>query len=121
MTVRVDEHGLTVQAARPAVCYNITIGAGSVQSPAFQAKNPTPYPSDGTTILGNQNTNHIRVCATIGCWLAFGTNPTALYGGATSIFIAPLTPEYFWVYPGERIAVTQDSGGGILNVAELVS
>ena len=121
MTIKVDEHGLTVQASRPALCYNIATGAGSVQSPAFQTKNPTPYLSDGTTNVVNQNTNHIRVCASGACWVAFGVNPVAVVGGPTSILIPQGTPEYFWVYPGERIAVIQDSAAGVLNVAELVS
>jgi hypothetical protein len=30
-------------------------------------------------------------------------------------------PEYFWVYPGERVAVTQNSAAGSLNVAEMVA
>lgn len=121
MTIKVDEHGLTVQAARPALCYNIAVGAASVPSPAFQTKNPTPFFADGTVNAVNQNTNHIRVVSSTACWLAFGTAPVAAIGGATSILIPANVPEYFWVYPGEKIGVIQDSAGGTLNVAELVS
>lgn len=121
MTIKVDEHGLTVQASRPALAYVLAFTGVNLQSPTFAVKPPTPYLSDGTTNLNNQNTNHIRLVSTVPCWIAFGTNPTAAVGGPGCIMLAPLVPEYFWVYPGERIAVVQDTAGGVLNVAELVS
>ena len=30
-------------------------------------------------------------------------------------------PEYFWVYPGERVAVVQNAAAGSLNIAEMVA
>jgi hypothetical protein len=101
---------------------NITIGAASTPGIPFQAGPPTnSYNPDGTvSTSGPNNTTHIRVVATANCWIAFGANPTAAIATA-SILIPAYTPEYFWVVHGERIAVIQDSAGGLLNVAELAN
>jgi hypothetical protein len=121
MTIHKDQHGSDVQAARPALSQNVAIGAASAQSALFQAGGPTNvYNPDGTVSTSQpNNTTHIRVCATVNCWIAFGTNPTAVVAASPSILIVAYTPEYFWVNHGERIAVIQDSSGGTLNVAEL--
>jgi hypothetical protein len=123
MTIRVDQHGLTVQASRPALVQNIAFGAASAQSAAFQMGSTTPLaPSDGTAFPNPvNNTTHIRVCSNTACWISFGNTPTAIAGGVGSILIPAYTPEYFWVFRGERIAVIQDSAAGSLNVAELAN
>lgn len=125
MTIKVDQHGLTVQASRPATTQTLTIGAASAQSAAF-ATLPVmgAYRSDGTPIGGStdataNNTTHIRVVSNANCWIAFGPNPTAAVNTSPSIYIPAATPEYFWVLPGERVAVVQDSSAGFLNIAEL--
>ena len=122
MTIKVDQHGLPVQASRPAVSQNVTIGASSTQSAVFQTGPITnTYNPDGTlnTNMPN-NTTHIRVIANSNCWVAFGANPTAT-AGAGSILLSAYTPEYFWVQRGERVAVIQDTAAGTLNVAELAN
>ena len=120
MTIHNDQHGLPVQAARPALSQNITFTGASQQSAPFQSgQNYNVYNPDGTISTQPNNTQHIRVVANAACWISFGSNPTAASGGAASIYIPAFTPEYFWVNKGERIAVVQDAAGGNINIAEL--
>ncbi len=123
MVVRSDRFGGLVQACRPALCYNVAIGGGTLQSPLFQAiQTGAGGASAGSGVVATpQHTTHIRVVATAGCWIALGANPTAAVGGATSFYLPANTPEYFWVVPGERLAVIQDTAAGSLNVAELAN
>lgn len=122
MTVKVDQHGLIVQASRPYSAQNVAIGAASAQSATFSTGPLTnTYTPAGTPIPLQNNTTHIRVVATSACWIAFGANPVAASGGAGSIYLPAFTPEYFWVVPGERLAVIQDTASGNLNIGELVS
>jgi hypothetical protein len=106
MAIQRDQYGNAVQAAHPASSQTLTIGSGSIQSAPWQSSNSTTY---------------VRVVATGGCWLAFGTNPTAAASGATSIYLPAGVPEYFWVSYGEKIAVIQDTGAGLLNIGELTA
>ena len=119
MTIRGDSFGWNVQASRPAVCYNVAISGSSTLSPNFQTTT-TPGPI-GSGVRTPQNTTHIRLVATSACWVAFGAAPTAAPGNATSFYLPGNTPEYFWVVPGERLAVVQDSASGSLNVGELAN
>jgi hypothetical protein len=121
MTIKQDQHGLTVQAARPAFAWNVPVGAGSLQSAPFQSGNPmNTYNPDGTVSMTTaNNTTHIRLVSNTACWVAFGTNPIAIAAGALSIYLPAYTPEYFYVNRGERIAVIQDVSNGNLNIAEL--
>lgn len=124
MTIKLDEHGWPVQASRPAFVQNITVGAGSVQSAAFQTGSLiNVYTPTGTVdTSGQNNTTHIRVISTTNCWIAFGANPIAAAGtGSAAILIPAYTPEYFWVVHGEKLAVIQDAAAGTLNVAELAN
>ncbi len=125
MTVKTDQHGLTVQAARPALSQTIAIGGGSVQSAPFSTYSPqgsyADGPVKGVPITVPNNTLHVRVVATADCWIAFGQNPVALAASPVSILLPAGIPEYFWVYPGERIAVVQNIAGGSLNIAEMVA
>lgn len=121
MTIKADRHGFAVQAARPALSQTVTVGSSSTQSNAFSvAKNQGVYNEDGTPVTTN-NTLHIRVCATTDVWIAFGDDPTAASATTPSIFLPSGVPEYFWVFPGEKLAVIQDSAAGKLSIAELVS
>ena len=78
---------------------NVTIGAASAQSAAF----------------GSQ-TFDIRLVSTVASHVRIGSNPTAV---AADTLLPANVPEYFHVYPGEKVAVIQDSAGGTLNVTEL--
>lgn len=123
MTLKVDVHGQLVQASRPALSQTIAIGAASTQSAPFSSNTVTvgTYNPDGSPVGVTNNTTHIRLVATSACWVAFGANPVAAASGATSIYLPAFTPEYFWVNKGERIAVIQDAGSGLLNIGELVA
>lgn len=125
MTIKVDEHGLTVQASRPALSQTLTVGSGSVQSAPFSTGPTNTYsgapPTYGQPVTQPNNTTHIRVVSTADCWIAFGANPTAVAGQSPSILIPAGVPEYFWVQPGEKLAVIQSSGAGTLNIGELVA
>jgi|SRR5215831_9734727 len=122
MTIKNDQHGLPVQASRPALCQNITTSGASQQSAAFQSGPITNvYNADGTLQTEPNNTTHIRVVAAQTCWISFGTNPTAAVGGTASILLPAGIPEYFYVNRGEKLAVIQDSAAGTLNIAELAN
>ena len=122
MTIKVDQQGLTVQAARPFSSQTLAIGAASVPSAALSTGPTETYRQDRTGPQATpNNTNHVRLVATSNCWVAFGAAPVAVASGAGSIYLPAFTPEYFWVYPGEKIAVIQDAGAGNLNIAELVN
>lgn len=69
----------------PGVNQQVAIGAGSVQSAAF-----------------NATTKFIRLSADAPCRVEFGASPTA---AATSRRIAANFPEYFGVSPGMKVAV----------------
>jgi hypothetical protein len=124
MTIKVDQQGLTVQASRPALSQTLAIGAGSIQSAAFSIGPTNTYaqgPVAGVPINTPNNTTHVRIVGTSDSWIAFGANPTAAVGGVGSILLPAGVPEYFWVYPGERVAVIQNAAAGSLNVAEMVA
>jgi len=119
MTIKLDQHGQPVQAARPALVQNVAFSGTSAQSAAFQTGPTTPLvPSDGSSWVVPNNTTHIRVVSNAACWIAFGSNPTAAVATG-AILIPAYTPEYFWVVRGEKLAVIQDSASGSLNIAEL--
>jgi hypothetical protein len=120
MTIKVDEHGLTVQASRPALSQTLAVGAGNIASAAFSVGSPNTYNADGTPVSKN-NTTHIRLVSTTGCWVVFATTPVAVAQAVNAIYLPPFTPEYFWVLPGEKVGVIQDAASGILNIAELVA
>ena len=123
MTIKSDQHGYEVQAARPALSQNVVIGAGSLQSLAFSTGPVGAYSVGsadyGAPIVVPNNTSHVRLVATSDCYIAFGANPTAVVGA--SMLITAGTPEYFWVAPGEKLAVIQSSAGGILNITECMA
>jgi hypothetical protein len=37
------------------------------------------------------------------------------------MLLVAMTPEYFWVSPGEKLAVIQSSAAGTLNITECVA
>jgi hypothetical protein len=122
MTVRNDRHGNTVQAARPYTSQSVAVGAASVLSTAFATNLDRPQREQygGAQFAGTVNqTAHVRVVATVPCWIAFGTGAVAVVRAANSVYLPAGLPEYFWVVPGEQIAVIQDSGGGFLYISEM--
>jgi len=128
MTLRNDGHGQAVQAARPYSSQTVAIGAASVACNAFQTAVPGRYTAMagsgvavGTPFTAPNNTRHVRLVATSDCWISFGLTPVAVVGASSSILLPAGIPEYFWVMPGERIAVIQASGGGSLNIAEMMA
>jgi hypothetical protein len=76
---------LPVAAMPPLATQNVAIGAGSVQSSAFNAA-----------------TKMVAVHADAICSVEFGANPTAT---ANSRRLAANSTEYFEVFPGHKIAV----------------
>lgn len=91
--------------ARPQVGIagqNLTIGAASVQSAAFNAQ-----------------TYMVRISATGNCHVAIGVNPVAV---ATDMLVKASDPPWVVkVAPGEKIAVISDgtpSGSPVLNISE---
>jgi hypothetical protein len=123
MTIKSDQHGFEVQAARPALSQNVVIGVGSLQSLAFSTGPVGGYSTAsanyGSTLVTPNNTSHVRLVATSDCYIAFGANPTAVAGAG--MLITASTPEYFWVAPGEKLAVIQVAAGGILNITECMA
>lgn len=93
--------GNSYQAIRPGGTQEVAFTGTSAQSSAFGAK-----------------TGLIRVFATKDCWLNFGANPTATASAGTSVFLPATTIEWFYVTPGEKVAVIQDSDGGDLHIVE---
>lgn len=122
MTVKRDRYGNTIQAARPGICQNVAIGAASVASAPFTQGSIGNY-GDGSAAGGSgapvtpATTQHIRVVATVDCFIALGASPIAT---VNSPFLPASSVEYFWVMPGEQIAVLQSTSTGTLNVSECV-
>lgn len=124
MTIKSDQHGMEVQAARPALSQSVAIGAGSLQSAAFSTGPVGVYnvgtvvgvPVAGVPVLTPNNTSHVRLVATSDCYVVFGANPVA--AAATGMLLVAMTPEYFWVVPGEKLAVIQLAAAGTLNITE---
>lgn len=95
MSIRKDDNGNVMQVGRLGTSQNITITGTSQQSAAFTT--PGVFAA--------------RVVATAECRIAIGANPTAT---TTSTVLPAGVPEYFSVYPGEKLAVIGTSGA--LNV-----
>jgi hypothetical protein len=125
VTIKSDQHGFEVQAGRPALSQTIAIGGGNVVSAPFSTYSPqgsySAGPVAGVPITQPNNTLHIRLVATADCWVAFGPTPVALASSPASILLPAGVPEYFWVFPGERVGVVQNIAGGLLNIAEMVA
>ncbi len=121
MTTRNDGHGNSVQAGRPYSSQTVAIGGSSVACNAFQTATPGRFTTAGTPFTAPNNTRHVRLVATSDCWVSFGTAPVAVVGASSAILLPAGIPEYFWVMPGERIAVIQATAAGSLNIAEMAA
>lgn len=80
----------------------ITVNGTSAQSGAFGAY-----------------THDVRVVSTTNCHIAFGSDPTAAATDDNGIYLPAGVVEYFHVTPGQKLAVIQDTGAGVLCVAEM--
>ncbi len=99
MTILVsDSNGRSVPAVRPGATQNVAIGSSSVQSTALGA-----------------STTLVRALATVDCWLAFGSNPTATTSGY--LLVAGME-NFIPVTAGSKIAVIRASVDGTLNIVE---
>ena len=121
MTIREDKYGNAVQASRPGVSQSLAVGAASVSSTTFAAGNQVTNrrQDTGAVVTPSTLTQHVRLIATVPCWVSFGTAPVAAVRAGGSMFIPAGLPEYFWVRRGERIAVIQDATAGFLYITEL--
>src|SRR5262245_4081815 len=122
MTVRRDRYGGVVQASRPERTTSLAVGAASQLAPTFANNRrvvSAPKQDDGTTYTPLVQTTHVRIVSTVACWLAFGTSPVAAVRSVGSMFLPASLPEYFWVKPGEQVAVIQDNVGGFCYITEL--
>lgn len=95
-----DPNGHVVQAAQIGTLHSVAVGAVSQQSNLF------------TT-----NTNLIRVCSTVDCFVAFGVSAVATSG---SMYLPAGAVEYFAVNPGGRIAVLRAFVDGAISLAECI-
>ena len=88
---------LTLQAEQV-----VAVGGSSVQSAVVQA-----------------NTNRVTLSSTTGCWVAFGTSPTAS-AAAGSIYVPPnvVMPPIAVASGSTKIAVIQASAAGTLSIIE---
>jgi len=64
----------------------------------------------------SSTTRIVRLCPTMDCRVAFGTDPTAT---ATSMFIPGLSEVYVEVVGGTKIAAIKESTAGKLNIVEM--
>lgn len=98
---------LAPNIAQAASCYireYTAIGGTSVQVAAEPGVDQTPVTLTGSTApsAAFQTTTHVvRLFCGAGASFVFGATPTATTSGAP---LAALTPEYFWVVPGQKVA-----------------
>lgn len=89
-----DSSSAPVQALKLSTPQQVAIGGASVQSTAIGA-------------------NWVRLCATVACRIAIGSNPTAVAAGT---YLPANVPEYFQCYPTDLVAVIQETGAGNLSI-----
>jgi hypothetical protein len=87
------------QCISPGTSYSVAVGAVSAQG---------NLPQEGVTI--------VRLFSTVDCFIAFGTNPTAVAG--SSMFLPGGIVEYFEIRSNEKFAVIQNGSTGTLYVTE---
>ncbi len=76
------------QCISPGTSQALAVGGSSVQS---------ALPQTGVTI--------VRLFSTADCFVAFGSNPTAVVEGASSMFLPAGIVEYFEIRIDEKLAV----------------
>lgn len=94
-----DDNGSPIQATVPVTVQNISYSTAA-QSAAFNAM-----------------TKCVRLVASTGCYVLFGSNPTATTSNGARLVTD--TPEYFAVKAGDKLSVIQQTASGSLNVTEM--
>jgi len=89
------------QCISPGACQVLTVNAVSAQGALPQA-----------------NVSIVRLFSTVDCWIAFGTNPTAVAEGSSSMFLPGGIVEYFEIRSDERLAVIGNGVTGKLYITE---
>lgn len=100
MKQRQDEYGHATGIFKPGTSQKVAIGAATAQSSAFGSA-----------------TRAVTLHATSACFVAFGSNPTAV--ADTTHFLAAGERASFMVDGGDKVAVIQSSASGSLYVTEL--
>lgn len=80
----------------------ITVNGTSAQSSAFAS-----------------HTHEIRVVSTTNCHINIAQDPTAAATDSNGFYLPAGVVEYFHVSPGQKVAVIQDTGAGVLCVAQM--
>lgn len=89
------------QCVSPGTSQVLTVNASSVQS---------ALPQSGVSI--------VRLFSTVDCWVAFGTNPTAVAESSGSMFLPGGIVEYFEIRADEKLAVISNGTNGKLYITE---
>ena len=84
--------------------------------PGTSQKRTVSSSSAQSSAVGD-NTSIVRLHATTDCFVAFGTNPTAV-ADTGGVFMKADTSEYFMITPGDKIAVIRSSADGNLYITE---
>ncbi len=94
-----NQHGDNFEAIIPGLSQTVAVGAASAQSTALD---------DNTTI--------VRLFATVDCFIAIGSNPTA--ASATGMFIPGGIIDFIGINKNDKIAVIRSSASGSLYLTE---
>jgi len=105
----------------------VTVGLDPTQAlhPGALTLNAQQFLAVGATsaqsAVVNASTNRVVLTSTTGCWVAFGSNPTAS-AAAGSIYLPPnvVSPAYTVTSGTTKIAVIQASAVGSLSIQESV-
>jgi hypothetical protein len=123
MTVKRDRYGDVIQAARPSISQTVAIGAASASSAAFTVGTIGFYGDAGAYAGGSgtpntpPTTQHVRLCSTVDCFVLFGPSPQTVTA-TNGMFLPASSPEYFWINPGDIVAVIQSTAAGSLFISE---
>lgn len=98
ITLPQDGNGHAIQAMRPIASQSVAIGGTSAQSTAMDS-------------------DVVRVCSTVDCFIEIGANPTAVAG--TSMFLPLGMPEYIHINRNDKVAVIQATTGGSLYITRM--
>jgi len=92
----------------------ITPGVPGIKPGASQSVSIGGSSTQGTAVAGN--TTAVLLCATVACFVAVGSNPTAVAG--TSLYLPANVPLFVGIGAGQKVAAIQASSGGTLYVTE---
>lgn len=120
--LQMDMHGHVVMSLSPnptpGCVQNLAIGAGSVQSLSFTPLTPYNSAADaGLVVPGPAGATHVRLVATVDCWIMIG-NPPFTVSSTNGMFLPASSPEYFPVDINDVVWVIQATAAGTLNIVE---